>query len=107
LLAYEIVSHHRGEVRIALRGQLVTEEWTARLLTFLERHYLDEGLAHIHLDLAGLDGLDLEGLGALFALMREAQVRGKRLTAGNASGQVREKLATTGVLRYLQEGRLL
>jgi hypothetical protein len=39
--------------------------------------------------------------------MREAQVRGKRLTAGNATGQVLDKLATTGVLRYLQAGRLL
>jgi STAS domain len=50
-----------------------------------------------------VERIDLEGAAALATLKAEALRRGKSLTVEGATGFVRGKLRTTGLLGYLEE----
>lgn len=90
---------------LLLEGELVDEEPMAPVEKALEEQFVDDGVRRIALDLAELRTLDLEGIGMLLSLRREAERQGKALVIKGATGQVREKLRTTGVLRFLEEPR--
>jgi len=103
LLNYEVTERTGSEASLLLHGQLSGEVSAERLKEDLGRHYVDDGVRIIVVDLSGLDLIDLEGVGVLLTLWREARQRGKRLFVQGANGQVREKLAITGVLGPLGE----
>ena len=63
---------------------------------------VDEGTRRVRLDLAGVDAIDLEGIGVLIHLLREYARRGRDFSVERARGQVEDKLRTTGALRYLE-----
>jgi anti-anti-sigma factor len=83
-----------------LRGELAGEVWD-QVRTSLDDPYLDDGVRRIEIRLDALEFLDLEGVGVLVQLHREAEQRGKELVVEGARGSVRRKLETTGVLHLL------
>jgi anti-anti-sigma factor len=91
----------RGFLR--LRGTLVGEVTTEEFKEALEDHYVDDGVNDIIVDLSGVTEISLEGVATLLELWRESQQRGKRFLVEDPVGQVREKLAITGVLSALSE----
>jgi anti-anti-sigma regulatory factor len=68
------------------------------------RPHLEGGVASITLDLAGVEVLDLEGVGFLLFLWRECRRRGMAFRIRGATGPVQAKVSQTGVLELL-EGR--
>lgn len=92
-------------VIVTLSGTLAYEPWTDRLRSFLEQHFINDGVKEIRLDLGEVDRIDLEGVATLIVLRREAEARGKRLVVEHAQGSVRRRLELTGVLELLEDGR--
>jgi anti-anti-sigma factor len=90
-------------VVLVIEGELVDEEPIGSLEKALEEQYVDDGIHRIALDLREVRELDLEGIGMLLTLRREAERQGKRLVIRGATGQAQDKLRTTGVLRFLEE----
>ncbi|MEX2459187.1 MAG: STAS domain-containing protein [Actinomycetota bacterium] len=99
MLEYQVVEH--GEtVEVLLRGALADEDWTERLQAFLAE-YVGDGVTSIHVNLAGVEWVDLEGVATLIRLAHQASDQGKRLVVTGAQGPVREKLELTGVADFL------
>jgi anti-anti-sigma factor len=92
-------------VVLLIEGEMVDEEPIGALEKALEEQYVDDGVRSIALDLHDLRALDLEGIGMLLTLRREAERQGKRLVIRDPTGQVQDKLRTTGVLRFLEDAR--
>ena len=88
---------------MGLDGHLADEDWTKRLRDFLEDQYLNDGVKQVHLDLSGLDRIDLEGVATLLVLSAEAIKRDMTLGVTGASGQVWRKLRETSALSHLDE----
>jgi anti-anti-sigma factor len=101
VVEYEVEAQNGDFVLLKLRGELLGDLPARRLHEALENHYVDDGVSVIKVDLSEVERISLEGVAVLVDLWRESQRRGKRFQAENAQGAVREKLATTGVLRLL------
>ena len=93
---------HGGEGFVTLGGELQGEQSTTRLEQWVEDHFVDDGVVTIHIDVSEVSRIDLEGVAALALLAAEAIKQRKVLVIDGASGQVRNKLEETGLLRYLQ-----
>jgi anti-anti-sigma factor len=102
VLRCHVVERANDVVVLLIEGELVGEEPIGALEKALEEQYVDDGVHWIALELRDLHALDLEGIGMLLTLRREAERQGKRLVIRGATGQVRDKLRTTGVLRFLE-----
>ncbi|HEV8420822.1 MAG TPA: STAS domain-containing protein [Actinomycetota bacterium] len=104
MIEYEVAERSGDYVLLRLRGELLGDLPVRQLHDVLEDHYVDDGVRLIRVDLSQVKRISLEGVAVLVDLWRESQRRGKRFHAEQARGVVREKLATTGVLRLLSEG---
>jgi anti-anti-sigma regulatory factor len=98
---YEVTEKAGDYVLLTLRGELAEEFRVARVHEDLEEHYVDDGVKRIRVTLAEVPRISLEGVAALLDLWREARRRGKSFQVERASGQVRQKLETTGVLELI------
>jgi anti-anti-sigma factor len=101
VIDYEVAERRDDFVVLRLRGELLGDLPVQRLHDELEDHYVDDGVQLIRIDLSQVDRISLEGVAVLVDLWRESMRRGKRFVAEGAVDSVREKLATTGVLRLL------
>lgn len=101
MIEYEVADKSGEYVVLRLRGELLGDMPVRRLHDVLEEHYVDDGVRLIRVDLSEVERMSLEGVAVLVDLWRESQRRGKRLQVEQARAGVREKLATTGVLRLL------
>ena len=88
-----------------LRGDLGEDTLGEELNGELERHYVDDGVRVITVELKELRSITLEGVGVLLQLWRESRHRGKRFVVQNAQGQVRAKLQVTGLLEPFSKDR--
>jgi anti-anti-sigma regulatory factor len=102
LLEYEVEEKHGDAVTLLLRGDLTGEARVQSLHEALKDHYVDDGVTRIRADLRGLRSISLEGVVVLLLLLQESQRRNKTFEVVNATGQVRDKLMTTGVLSFLE-----
>jgi anti-anti-sigma factor len=103
VLEYRVAEEQEGgRVIVELRGELQGEQWTERMLGFLEEHYVKDGVRVIALDLSHVDTIDLEGVSVLVRLAQESARRGKAFVVLGAAGPVRAKLEMTGMLPYLE-----
>lgn len=101
MIDYEVAERSGDFVVLRLKGELLDDLPVRQLHDALEDHYIDDGVRVIRVDLSEVRRISLEGVAILVDLWRESQRRGKHFHAENARGTVREKLATTGVLRLL------
>jgi anti-anti-sigma regulatory factor len=104
VVEYEVAEMSGDFVLLRLRGELLGDLPVRQLHDALEEHYVDDGVRFIRVDLSQVERISLEGVAVLVDLWRESQRRGKQFQAEHARGVVREKLATTGVLRLLSAG---
>jgi anti-anti-sigma regulatory factor len=103
VIEYEVAEKTGDFVLLRLRGELLGDLPVRQLHDALEDHYVDDGVRVIRVDLSDVNRVSLEGVAVLVDLWKESHRRGKSFQAENARGVVREKLATTGVLRLLSE----
>jgi anti-anti-sigma factor len=101
MLHYEVIRVAPDRVSLLLRGELVEDVTAERLESDLERHYVDDGVRTIQVDLGEVEAISLEGVATLVELWRASRRRGKELVVVGAEGQVREKLLVTGLLAPL------
>ena len=104
MLSFGEVRRVDGDVVVALHGELAYVDWTARLRTFLEEHYIADGVRRIRLDLSDVSMLDLEGLATLIVVWKEAGRNGKALLVEGLDGQPLEKTRQTGLFEMLTSG---
>ena len=83
-------------------GELIGDGTIPSLVTWVEAHFVDDGVRTIRIDLTEVTEIDLEGVAALGVLLMEAAKRGKELEVDGASGQVRHKLDETGLGPHLR-----
>jgi anti-anti-sigma factor len=102
LVDYEITDRTGDEASIILKGELSSDVPSEQLKKALERHFIDDGVRVLRVDLSGLDWIDLEGIGVLLALWREARDRETRFVVTGASGQVKGRLEITGLKGLLE-----
>ena len=88
---------------LLLRGELKGDVPSDVLKKELERHYVDDGVRTICVNLSEVDLITLDGVGILVELWQESQDRGKRLIIKDPQGQVRDKLRVTGLLGTLTQ----
>lgn len=98
---YEVAERAGDAVVLRLLGEWEEDLPVDRIHDDLEEHYVDDGVTFIRADLSGVDFMSLEGVAALLDLQQEAKRRGKTFLVEHPAGQVRDKLATTGVLGLL------
>jgi anti-anti-sigma factor len=98
---YEVTERERDQVSLVLHGDLTDDLTAERLERSLERHYVDDGVRSIRVDLREVGAISLEGVAVLVELWRASRRRGKEFVVGGARGQVREKLRVTGLLKPL------
>jgi anti-anti-sigma regulatory factor len=101
---FQVAQRADDFVVIRLQGALFDKAFVALVHRELEDHYVDDGVRVIRTDVSAVPQISLEGVGALLDLWREARRRGKSFEVEGATGQVRDKLATTGVLTLLTGG---
>lgn len=101
---YEVTERTGDYVRLILRGELSGERPVEHFKRDLERHYVDDGVRTIQVDLEDLTALSLEGCAVLLELWEESHRRGKKFELVHPTGQVRDKLAMTGLLKALGSG---
>ncbi|HEY7282739.1 MAG TPA: STAS domain-containing protein [Actinomycetota bacterium] len=100
-LEFEVTGGGTADVAFRLEGTLAHDWASRRLERALEGELRDRRVLRIHLDMNGVEAIDLEGVAVLVRLFREAQHRNTTLTVDIASGPVRRRLVTTGVMRFL------
>jgi anti-anti-sigma regulatory factor len=104
MVDYEVTDREGESASLLLRGELVGDLPAHHLEQSLERHYVDDGVKVIEVDLSGVEHISLEGIAVLLQLWTASHDRGKRFPIRGAQGQVRERLVETGVLPMLKEG---
>jgi anti-anti-sigma factor len=102
-VGYEVLDREGDLACLLMRGQLEGDVSSERLKAELERHYVDDGVRTIRVDLSELEYVTLDGLWILVDLRRESLDRGKRFVLRNPRGRVRDKLRVTGLLGPLTE----
>jgi anti-anti-sigma regulatory factor len=103
MVEYEISEKQGQRGYLRLRGALVGDVTVAEFTRALERHYIDDGVKDIVVDLSDVTEVSLEGVARLLQLERESHDRGKRFVVEGVHGQPREKLEITGTLKHLTE----
>jgi anti-anti-sigma regulatory factor len=103
MVEYEVSEKRGTRGYLRLRGTLVGEVPVEEFTRALERHYVDDGVKDIVVDLSDVTELSLEGVAHLLRLKGESRERGKRFHVQGVSGQPREKLEITGTLQVLTE----
>ena len=98
---YQVIDRSGDHVLVLLHGELTNDLRVDRIHDELEQDYVNDGVKRIHVDLSQVTWIDLEGVAALLDLWRVARRRGKVFELENITGQPREKLSTTGVLKLL------
>jgi anti-anti-sigma factor len=98
VVEYEVTDRERDQVSLRLRGELAGDLTARQLERDLERHYVDDGVRVIRVDLREVGAISLEGVAVLVELWRASRRRGKEFVVEGAEGQVREKLKVTGLL---------
>jgi anti-anti-sigma factor len=98
---YEVMDRKDDHASLVLRGELADDTPSKHLKGELERHYVDDGVREIRVDLEGLTSITLEGVATLLELWRESNERGKHFVVHDARGPVLRKLKVTGVLGIL------
>ena len=106
MLEYSVASRTASTVTVALRGDMVGEAWATRMREFLQEHFVEDVVSLISLDLSEVRVIDLEGIGALVALARNAERQSKGLVILSPTEAVKRRLETTGMLGYLTSGRV-
>ena len=101
MVHYDASEKRGGRGYLRLRGSLVGDVWDQELVRAIEDYYVDDGVVEIVVDLSGVEEISLEGVGVLISLLKESDRRGKRFRLEQSTGQVREKLHITGLLRTL------
>ena len=101
MIEYEVAEKTDDFVILRIRGELLGDLPVQRLHDALEDHYVDDGVRVIKADLSDVNRISLEGVAVLVDLWRESNRRHKRFQVENATPAVRDKLATTGVVRLL------
>jgi anti-anti-sigma factor len=100
----DVIERDGDHVVLGIRGDLSAKLMTDVLGESLEKHYVDDGVRLIRLNLSGVRFMDSYGVATLVGLRRASQDRGKRFVVEGATGQVRDKLQVTGVLGILERG---
>ncbi len=103
-MQYRIAARTEDSVLLQLSGELAHHFRSDQLRRALEEHFVDDGVKVIRVDLSPVTFMDSYGVATLVSLLKESQERGKTLLVEGATGQVREKLGVTGVLKVLQKG---
>ena len=101
MVDYEVTDRTEDSVSLLLRGDLTGDRPVEHFKRDLERHYVDDGVRTIKVNLGEVRLLTNEGCAVLLELSDESEHRGKRFVLEHPSGQVREKLRVTGLLRTL------
>jgi len=104
LVDYEVTERTGDYVRLILRGELTGERPAEHFKRDLERHYVDDGVRIIQVEMEELTALSLEGCAVLVELWEESHRRGKEFELVHPTGQVKAKLAMTGLLKPLGPG---
>ncbi|HEY7282671.1 MAG TPA: STAS domain-containing protein [Actinomycetota bacterium] len=104
MVEYEVAEEQEGRGCLRLRGDLDGDTSERELAGALAGHYTDAGVRVIVVDLFQVHQITLEGVAVLLGLLKESKRRGKRLVIESAGGQVRRKLAVTGLLPILSPG---
>jgi hypothetical protein len=104
MVDYEVKDREGDRAFLVLRGELVGDVSSRQIEHSLERHFVDDGVKVIDVDVGELETITLEGVGILLELWMSSRSRGKRFEVLGASGQVLEKLRTTGVADLLGPG---
>jgi anti-anti-sigma factor len=89
-------------VVVSLEGTLSGDPASRDVERSVAEQFAVDSVRRIHLDLHGLDGIDLEGIAVIVNAFRVSQRRGKSLTVERATGPVRRRLVTTGILRIME-----
>jgi hypothetical protein len=105
MVDYEVTDKEDGHAHLILRGRLVGDLSSEQLKGELERHYVDDGVTEIRVDVGDSPSSAWRASSILVELWRESLDRGKRFVLRDASGSVRGKLVTTGVLDLLEGDR--
>jgi anti-anti-sigma regulatory factor len=101
MVQYEVTEKRGERGYLLLRGTLEGEVGVEEFTSALERHYVDDGVKDIVVDLSDVTAISLEGVASLLRLERESHDRGKRFVVEGVHGQPRDKLAITGTLKRL------
>lgn len=104
MLEYDVLEKQGDVARLRLGGELVAEQRIDLLERVVKRHFLDDGVTGVVLEVGDLRLLDEDGLAALMRLRSDARRRGKRLFIDGAQGRVRTKLTVAGILQKLARG---
>lgn len=105
VLKWAVRSREGERVDLEVSGELGSQPRVEEFRRFVESHYLDDGIRELVIHLDPLLWIDLEGVGALISLRREAEREGKTLTMPGSRGHVRDKLQITGMLEYFEGTR--
>jgi len=103
MVDYEVLDREGDYAYLILRGALTGDVASERLKADLERHYVDDGVRTIRVELSHLESITLEGIAILLELWKESLARDKRFVVENPQAQVRDKLLVTGLLGPLSE----
>src|SRR5262245_58588692 len=90
------------DVLFRLEGRLSGDDASRRFERLVAEQCLDERVRRIHVEIHGLDAIDLEGIAVLVRVFRESERHGTPLSIERSAGAVRGRLVTTGVLRILE-----
>jgi anti-anti-sigma factor len=101
-LTFGIAGRGTPDVVLRLVGMLSRDPASRALERSVEEQQRDGSVRRIHLDLRGLRGIDLEGVAVLARAYQGSKRRGKSLTVEGATGPVRRRLLTTGILRLME-----
>lgn len=101
MVEYEVSQKQGDRGYLRLRGALVGEVTGWEFTRALERHYADDGVNDIVVDVSDVTEISLEGVASLLQLERESHDRGKRFVVEGVHGQPRNKLEITGTLKRL------
>ena len=104
MVDYEVADREGEVATLLLRGELVGDIESKQIEHSLERHYVDDGVKLIEVDLSQLEQINLEGIAILLELWSASRARGKRFQTRGASGQVLDKLTVAGVASLLSQG---
>jgi ABC-type transporter Mla MlaB component len=103
---YWAEEERRGtRVRLAVRGALERSPEVLRFKSFVEERYVDDGVTEIDLGLDRIDRITLEGAAVLLEIRGECDRRGKKFVVEEPSQAVRARLATLGLVPYLEVRR--
>jgi len=101
-LTCHVAGRGTPDVMFRLSGTLSSDAASRRFEHAVDEQHDDRRVRRIHVDLRDLEGIDLEGVAVLVHAYRESERRGKALTVERATGMVRRRLHTTGILRIME-----